>query len=166
MDTLKINISCIKNIKNAELEIPFENGIYTFVGANGCGKSTLMLCMAQLLSKHQLKKIQNGDIKEGSFVEYIVGSRVQKWSWKSSGVLNSKGQSVKYNGMYEGSLFYGTRFEDSTNIEQMIQDGKITNDKIADADQQVKEQLSYIIHGDLVHYNTLMRLKTKKSPRN
>lgn len=57
METLKINISHIKNIKKAELEVPFDNGIYTFVGANGCGKSSLMLCMAQLLSKYQLRKL-------------------------------------------------------------------------------------------------------------
>ena len=62
METLKINISHIKNIKKAELEVPFDNGIYTFVGANGCGKSFLMLCMAQLLSKYQLRKLQDGDI--------------------------------------------------------------------------------------------------------
>lgn len=162
MDTLKINISCIKNIKKAELEIPFDNGIYAFVGANGCGKSTLMLCMAQLLSKYQLKKIQSGDIENGSFVEYTIGNHVQKWIWGPSLAPCFNERTIKYNGMYEGSLFYGTRFEDSTNIEQMIQDGKITDDKIACADQQVKEQLSYIIHGDLVHYDTLLRLKNKK----
>lgn len=162
MEALKIVIFHIKNIKKAELEIPFDNGIYTFVGANGCGKSTLMLCMAQLLSKNQLGKLRIGDIDNNSFVEYKNDDLVQKWSWNSTGHLVSKGQSFKYNGMYEGSLFYGTRFEDSTNIEQMIQEGKITDERIADADKQVKEQLSYIIHGDLKHYGTLMRLKNKK----
>lgn len=162
MEALKIVISHINNIKKAELEIPFDNGIYTFVGANGCGKSTLMLCMAQLLSKNQLGKLRIGDIDNYSFVEYKNDDLVQKWCWNSTGHLVSKGQSFKYNGMYEGSLFYGTRFEDSTNIEQMIQEGKITEERIADADKQVKEQLSYIIHGDLKHYGTLMRLKNKK----
>lgn len=162
MEALKIVISHIKNIKKAELEIPFDNGIYTFVGANGCGKSTLMLCMAQLLSKNQLGKLRIGDIDNYSFVEYKNDDLVQKWCWNSTGHLVSKGQSFKYNGMYEGSLFYGTKFEDSTNIEQMIQEGKITEERIADADKQVKEQLSYIIHGDLKHYGTLMRLKNKK----
>lgn len=49
MENLKLEIKNIKNIKHAELDLPFDNGIYTFVGTNGCGKSTLMLCMAQLL---------------------------------------------------------------------------------------------------------------------
>ena len=143
MEVLKIIISHVKNLKKAELEIPFDNGIYTFVGANGCGKSTLMLCMAQLLSKNQLGKLRIGDIDNNSFVEYKIEDLVQKWYWNSTGHLVSKGQLFKYNGMYEGSLFYGTRFEDSTNIEQMIQEGKTTDERIADADKQVKEQLSY-----------------------
>lgn len=162
MECLKLKLNEIKNIKQADLELPFDNGIYTFVGANGCGKSTLMLSMAQLLSNIQLQKLKVGDITEKSFVQFSVGAKMQKWLWSKKKQLLSKGDKLKYNGMYEGSLFYGTRFEDSTNIEQMIQAGKITKDRIADADKRVKEQLSYIIHGDLDHYGTLMRLKNKK----
>lgn len=162
MEYLRLTLKEIKNIKSAELELPFDNGIYTLVGANGCGKSTLMLCLAQMLSNIQLQKLKDGDITKNSFVQFIVDNKTQKWKWSSTQELTCTGGKLKYNGMYEGSLFYGTRFEDSTNIEQMIKDGKITNDRIADADKRVKEELSYIIHGDLVHYDTLMRLKNKK----
>lgn len=162
MESLKLRLKNIKNIQTADLEIPFDNGIYAFVGANGCGKSTLMLCLAQLLSDKQLKKLKASDVERDSYVEFAFGAEVQKWIWDMDKRLKNKGAKVKYNGMYEGSLFYGTRFEDSTNIEQMIQAGKITDEKIADADKQVKEQLSYIIHGDKFHYQTLMRLKNRK----
>ena len=137
MEYLKLELNEIKNIKHADLELPFDNGIYTFVGANGCGKSTLMLSMAQLLSNIQLQKLKAGDITDKSFVQFSVGTKTQKWVWSPTKRLLSKGGKLKYNGMYEGSLFYGTRFEDSTNIEQMIQDGKITKDRIADADKRV-----------------------------
>lgn len=162
MEILNIKIVNVKNIQKADIDIPFDNGIYTLVGANGCGKSTLMLCMAQLLSKIQLRKLRVGDIDESSSVTFQIERKTQTWKWDSSMHLSYRGQSFKFNGMYEGSLFYGTRFEDSTNIEQMIQEGKITDDRVADADKQVKEQLSYIIHGDLNHYESLMRLKNKK----
>lgn len=162
MEHLKLRLNRIKNIQSADLEIPFYNGIFTFVGANGCGKSTLMLCMAQLLSNIQLQKLKAGDITKDSFVQLQIGGITQTWEWKSGEFPLCRGDKLKYNGMYEGSLFYGTRFEDSTNIEQMIQDGKITSDRISDADKRVKEQLSYIIHGDFNHYDTLMRLKNKK----
>lgn len=62
MDTLRIQIHNIKNINEAQLELPFDNGIYTFVGTNGCGKSTMMLCLAQLLS-NQLNRLTISDTK-------------------------------------------------------------------------------------------------------
>lgn len=75
MEYLKLELNEIKNIKHADLELPFDNGIYTFVGANGCGKSTLMLSMAQLLSNIQLQKLKAGDITDKSFVQFSVGTK-------------------------------------------------------------------------------------------
>ena len=43
---LKVNIKNIKNIKKCELILPIEKGIYGLVGANGCGKSTVLSCVA------------------------------------------------------------------------------------------------------------------------
>lgn len=160
MSALLIRIHNIKNIKDAQLEIPFDNGIYTIVGSNGCGKSTLMLCMAQLLS-NQLSRLAVSDAKTDSFVEFEVDGNKSIWrrtntlKWQHFGNLN------KYNGLYEGSLFYGTRFEDSTNIERMIENGRIAENELADADDYVKDKMSHILHGDLIHYRTLKRIKNK-----
>ncbi len=41
MDILKIEIEKIKNIETASFEIPIENGVYSLVGTNGCGKSSI-----------------------------------------------------------------------------------------------------------------------------
>lgn len=162
MDVLSLKIKNVKNIQTAEVELPFENGVYSFVGENGCGKSTLMLCLAQLLSKRQFEKFRNGDVGSSSSVEYFVENKRQICRWNSLGRFDVTGDDIRYNGMYEGSLFYGTRFEDSTNIEQMIVEGKITEDKIVNADKQVQEQLSFTLHGDLDHYQGLLRLKNKQ----
>lgn len=160
MDTLNIKINNIKNIVSADIEFPFDNGIYTIVGSNGCGKSTIMLCLAQLIS-HQLDRLTNSDIKNDSFVEFEISGNKAKWVHNRFGRWTNKGSYLKFNGLYEGSLFYGTRFEDSTNIEQKIASGQITEQEIVDADNYIKKQMSYILHGDLTHYTSLKRIKNK-----
>lgn len=160
MDTLKIQLHNIKNIKEACIELPFDNGIYTFVGTNGCGKSTLMLCLAQLLS-NQLQRLSSSDSKSDSFVKFEINDKCCLWKRCNNLKWKQLNNSLKYNGLYEGSLFYGTRFEDSTNIEQMIESRLISEDKLADADEYVKNQMSFILHGDLNHYRTLKRLRNK-----
>ena len=129
----------------SQLELPFDNGIYTFVGTNGCGKSTMMLCLAQLLS-NQLNRLTISDTKNDSFVRFETNGKC--CLWKRSNNLNWKHSenTLRYNGLYEGSLFYGTRFEDSTNIEQMIASGRITEQELADADDYVKNHMSFILH--------------------
>lgn len=166
MDTLKLRISHVKNIQEALIELPFENGLYTIVGANGCGKSTLMLCLAQLL-RNQLSMLNRRDLTEDSYVDFCVENKSFVWKYNmSKGCWGLKGDSVKFNGLYEGSLFYGTRFEDSTNIENMIEHGRISHNEITDADDYVKKQLSYILHGDMEHYSTLKRIKNKTVAQN
>ncbi len=160
MESIKITIHNIKNILDAELEIPFENGIYTIVGANGCGKSTIMLCLGQLIS-NQLSKLANSDHGDNANVSFEVNEKKTVWEYSGNHSWRRKGDNIFYKGMYEGSLFYGTRFEDSTSIENLVETRTIGGDNINDADEYVKQQMSYILHGDLTHYSTLKRIKNR-----
>lgn len=54
--TLKVKISGIKNISFCEFDLPIEKGIYCLVGANGCGKSTVLSCIAQTVYSFSLQK--------------------------------------------------------------------------------------------------------------
>lgn len=162
MDTLHLMVNKIKNIDSATIEFPFNNGIYTIVGENGCGKSTIMLCLAQLISR-QLDRLTDSDVNAESFVEFEISGNKTRWTRNEKGKWFSKPlSSLKYNGLYEGSLFYGTRFEDSTQIETMITSGQIKDKYIVDADDYVKKKMSFILHGDTDHYTSLKRIKNRK----
>ena len=64
--------------------------------------------------------------------------------------------------MYEGSLFYGTRFDDSLKVDDLVNNSTISSNDIVDADSYIKQQMSFILHGDLNHYGTLKRIRNKR----
>lgn len=169
MANLTIEINGIKNIANGRLSIPIEKGIYCLVGINGSGKSTVLSCLAQAVFSSSLHSLNDYDYTPQSYVEFSYNDRSERWyvdpqsgKWQSNKADLDSNQRVHFNGLYEGSLFYGTRFKDSMIIDSLIQDGTIQADSIVDADQYVREKLSYILQGDHSHYTTLKRIKNLK----
>lgn len=160
---LNIKIKGVRNIEEADLTLPFMNGIYTFVGANGSGKSTILQCMAQLVTPRKgLDSLAMYDVREGSSIEFNLREKHLKYTFSySKSVWISSGEKLRFNGLYEGSLFYGTRFEDSTKIEELISRSEISDEDIVDADDEVKDQMSYILHGNQTHYRSLKRIRNK-----
>lgn len=166
MSNLKVEINQIKNINNCTLEFPIEPGIYCLAGSNGCGKSTVMSCLAQSVFSSSLNRLRNEDFSKDSYIKFSYGTQQTVWSYNfSEHTWNSdipKQSRIHFNGMYEGSLFYGTRFDDSVIIDELVRAGMISLSSIVDADNYVKEKLSFILHGDLLHYQTLKRVRNKR----
>lgn len=164
MDFLNIKINHIKNIKKVQLSIPLIKGIYGIVGNNGTGKSTIMECLAQVVFSHSLDMLRDDDLSENSSVVLNVNKKTAHWYYKDNKWRTSEHyrERLHFNGMYEGSLFYGTRFNDSKIVDDLIVDLKIKIDDIVDADEYIKNNLSYILHGNYDFYKTLKRLRNKK----
>lgn len=157
---LTVSIKNIRNIKQADITLPFDNGIYALVGANGSGKSTLMECMSFLLSKKK-SKFLFGSNTESSISFVAENNPSFQWTFDKDGQGIEPADRTIYRGLYEGSLFYGTRFEDSRVIDKKISADPLFYTNITDADDYVKEKLSFILHGDTDHYKTLKRIKNR-----
>ena len=86
MDTIKVGIDNIKNITKATLELSIENGVYVLVGENGCGKSSILLCMSQLIRKTSLASLYLHDVKINSKVSFSLNGINKEWlfdgDWK------------------------------------------------------------------------------------
>lgn len=179
-DNLTIDIKDIKGIKELHLELPITNGIFAFVGENGSGKSALLQSIAQLIRpQNALFSLKSNDYTSTSKINFKGLGYQDSWvvddnnKWKNEIVVNRKtikqgcrksieNNNIKLYGMYEGSLFVGTRFSDSTVVDRLYNNGKITVEKdLVDADTYIIENLSFILHGDMQHYSTLKRLKNK-----
>ena len=162
---LKTTISNIKNITSCEFSLPIEKGIYCLAGANGCGKSTVLSCVAQCLFKTSLRQLNEYDYGSDSSVAFSFGTESTVWRPEKTGYwseLSTGDDCIRFNGMYEGSLFYGTRFADSLIVDDLVKNSKINITDIVDADIYVKDQLSYILHGDKEHYRKLKRVRNKR----
>lgn len=166
---LEIHIDNIKNIKHADFEIPFEKGLYAFVGENGCGKSTLMLLLSLIIKTSSIHMLSSEELAEDSKFELVLGDKKDIWCTNSSNELSTnqfhhKKQmyaNIHYRGFYEGSIFYGSRFYDYNKIDDFLEDNDIEN-VLINCDSFVSESLGYILHNDKEHYKGLKKLKTRK----
>ena len=178
---LTIEINNLKGIKNLKIDLPIHNDIFAIVGENGSGKSTLLQAFAQLIRpQNALFTLQNNDYNHDTYINFEGLEAKDKWcvnknnkwynnlKYKNTTQIYEKRTPYEHNnikvyGMYEGSLFFGTRFSDSKKVDSLITQKKIIPETdLVPADDYIVENLSYILHGDKVHYSTLKRLKNKK----
>lgn len=163
MNELNIEINEIKNIKNVSVSFPLKQGIYGIIGNNGTGKSTIMVCIAQAIFSHSLDVLREEDITENSHILINDGNKTATWVFNNHKWITKEKprERVHYEGLYEGSLFYGTRFNDSKIVDDLMASEKISVKDIVDADDYIKTNLSYILHGNYNFYKSLKRIRNK-----
>ena len=159
VDNLKITIKEVKNIKYACFDFPLEKSLNLVVGSNGSGKSTVLLALSQAILKTSLKSLRDDDYCSTSSVQIELNNTKDIWEGNNRWYLPKV--NISLNGMYEGSLFYGTRFNDSRKVDNLIQAKRIAQPDIVDADDYIKQKLSFLLHGDYNHYQNLKRIRNK-----
>lgn len=163
METISIEVSHIKNVDHAFLEFPLSKGTSVIVGGNGSGKSTILQALSQAFLRGSLKQLDEDDYQPGSKVEISLAGDKRIWTpdpekgWRVDDLAR-----LRINGMYEGSLFYGSRFHDSRLVNTLLKSGKLRSEDILDADEYIKEKLSYILHGAPGKYSGLKRLRNRE----
>lgn len=94
MQNLTLEIHNIKNIRNGNLSIPVEKGVYAITGVNGSGKSTLINCLGKLVvdfSIYSLNHIDRSGVPSFSFsyngkkdvyslIEQVITKKTKKGS--------------------------------------------------------------------------------------
>lgn len=174
---LEISIQNIKNIKSANLEFPLDKGLYAIVGENGCGKSTLMLIMSLIVKTSSAHMLTTADIGETSSIDIRTESGYDHWYYKKGKLTTGKFTHVKapgstkkphsalvvsthWPGFYEGSIFYGCRFDDFDTVDTFLAVESYKDDLIK-ADAFVSETLGYILHDDKSYYSNLYKIKNR-----
>lgn len=159
-----MELSNVKNILKAKIEIPIEKGIYCFAGRNACGKSTIMACLGRLVVNYSLNSLVFSEKINESIIQFKHKQSLTQWKYnpkkKEWYETIVSGNKISFKGMYEGSFFYGTRFKDSKIIDNILKQHRSNFDEIVtDAPDYVKSNLSFILHGKYNVYDNLKKLK-------
>jgi predicted ATP-dependent endonuclease of OLD family len=175
---LIMTIHGIKGISHGIIELPIENGVYAVIGNNGTGKSTIMACLSQLIFDNNLKwSLKEKDYGNDSYVDFFYDGKKNHWArvsghWQlssetvSSDYLTRTAKSyssgqIHFNGFYEGSLFYGSRFNDSRKVDQLLYNGSIKDTDIVDADPFIIEYMGNILHNKSDYYSEIKKIRNK-----
>ena len=168
---IHLSIRNIKNIRNADMELPFEKGVYAIVGENGCGKSTIMLALSLMIKRSSTRLFSDKDFLEDSSIFLEVDNKSDSWKEVNKRLATGKykdyrghkvvDSSISIKGFYEGSIFFGTRFDDYNLIDSFMTEQNLEN-YLIEADSFVKETLGYILHNDKHYYQQLKKIKSKE----
>ena len=74
---IDLKIRNVKNIKKANLSLPFDKGLYAIVGENGCGKSTLMLALSLMVKTSSVRMLTPNDLDTQSNISISVKYSLQ-----------------------------------------------------------------------------------------
>jgi AAA15 family ATPase/GTPase len=165
---LTLIIHGVKGIEHGIIELPIENGLYAIVGNNGSGKSTIMSCLSQLITNVGLTaSLKEKDYNRESYIEFIFDGKQDRWVnkgfyWSLSTQLPRNSQErIRFNGTFEGSLFYGARFNDSKKVDDLLSSGSIHNADIVDADDFIIEQMGNILHNKGDYYTDIKKMRNR-----
>lgn len=159
--TLNINVelSYIKNIKSFKHNFSFDKGIYALVGENSVGKSTIMSAIASTVYPKILSGFSTTEVTPESRITLSCNGETDTWIYDPtlSRLKRPKNAKIIFNGIYEGSIFSGTRFADMKNIDSIIQSTPEFVKDLIPASSDFKQALSYILHDEPNHYNSLYK---------
>lgn len=176
MAQVDIELNKIKNIAHLKESFPLDKGLYALVGENGCGKSTIMLALSLIVKTSSSHMLKPYDISPDSNIKIEIGDRTDLWFNKKGKLTTGKfgtarkmknGKShsaliasTHMDGFYEGSIFYGCRFDDYNIIDQFMSAPDMST-ILVDADDFVKETLGFILHNDRNYYPNLKKIKSR-----
>ena len=174
---LSLTIRNIRNIKTADIALPLDKGLYAIVGEKGCGKSTIMLVMSLIVKTSSAHMLTNADIANDSNIDIATDEGKDHWFYKNGKLTTGRFTTIKANkltrkthsalvvhshwpGFYEGSIFYGCRFDDYDTVDTFLAQPDFEKDLI-EADPFVAETLGYILHNNKGYYQSLYKIRNR-----
>ncbi|AYJ78556.1 translation initiation factor IF-2 N-terminal domain-containing protein [Aliarcobacter cryaerophilus] len=162
---IKIIIENLKQIKYLEFEVKLEKGIYSIIGNNGVGKSSLVTCLGKLVEPNCLRgEFKGNNSYIDSTITYRINGKIEiEWKKPKNWVVSSNNNYMpKLNGVFEASLITGHRFNHMENKNKAIHTNQLKYSYRVD--EFVIQNLDYILNGkETYKYKELQYLSNKNT---
>lgn len=106
---LNISINKIKSIKNLNISLPIEKGLYAITGQNGSGKSTVVTCASSVFFTMPMNDYF-GKTDEDARIDFELNGSKRAWFKENTNWKKYSDGKMSIKGFYEGSLIFGNRF--------------------------------------------------------
>ncbi|MGJ0455506.1 translation initiation factor IF-2 N-terminal domain-containing protein [Aliarcobacter cryaerophilus] len=147
--TIQINIENLKQIKKLTFKIELKKGIYSIIGNNGVGKSSLITCIGKLVETNCLREeFKGNDSYKKSQIEYIINNELNiQWVKPKNWIVSTNNSTLMptFNGVFEASLISGHRFNHIEHKRKSIYSNQLKYSEKADS--FIIDNLDYIING-------------------
>lgn len=168
MTTLSLHLNNVHHLSNLSLDLPLTNGITCLAGANGMGKSTVLSCLSQCIRQSALDNFAPYAAADSTVsiscknvtLGWHYDEATAKWLPDNDG----QGKENMLRGFFEGSLFYGTRFQDAP-WRVIKETTKFKELDVTEADEFIKDNLSEILYQDSNHFRNLIRVRNMNIAR-
>lgn len=146
---MEIVIRNIRNIRNAEVSLPLDQGIYSLVGENGCGKSTFMLIMSLIVKTSSAHMLTVEDLDESSSISITTEDGTDNWYYPNYAI-----RSLYVPNGFDFIILVEDELAKAI-VEKVIRTNNLSQSKLCcvlpagGCTQMLK------LHFDMVTYNTL-----------
>ena len=154
---LSIHIQNIKSIKELDICLPLEKGLYGDTGQNAPGKGTLITCAASAFFNMRMNEYL-GKTPENAEIHFQLNDGKKIWKKQSGRWKKYFEGKFQLKGFYEGSIIFGTRFR-NTNYELLMKLDKIDDSKLLPVDDFIRVNLGMILHNNENYYEKILKLQ-------
>lgn len=164
-----IQIKHTKGIENLTFPLPQQCGVYLLVGANGCGKTSILTCLHQLCYRDAFKEgfstaAENDEVDRYSQSEIIyTGANGQSVTYGKKGKMEQRWKPTGTNGLAKQVLssfgFSAAVFIKADHTRLTPSEAEIKKGEYVPASKEVKDALNFIFSEE--KYSHLKRLKVK-----
>ena len=156
---LEILIKKIKSVKALDIALPIDKGLYAITGQNGSGKSTVVTCAATVFFNIPMKDYF-GLTDDDAFIAFRLENASRTWTKENGKWKKKYNGNMQIKGFYEGSIIFGNRFK-NTDYTLLKSLDKISSTKLIEADEFIRKNMGYILHGDENFYEKFYKTDEK-----